>query len=102
VVEPAAIGDQHRPLGHRFEDVGDAAAHGHRLTARIEPVAPHHPALGQDQHHRIGIDAAEHRLPGVVALARDGDDVGRMKEEPSDHRPVDVFSAAGTTRGWLV
>src|SRR4029078_13280200 len=88
VMETAAVREEHPSFLHSQKDVGDAAAHGHRLSLRIQPVRALHPPLVRDNDHRVRIDLLQYREPGVSALARDGDDVMRDElEDQSDEWP---------------
>ena len=86
-MQSAAVADQHATFLNRQKNVGDAAAHGHRIALDIEPVGALHPAFRRDDDHRLRIDAVQHLEPGVVALASDGDDVmSHELEDDADER----------------
>jgi len=91
-MQSAAVRDEHPSRFHRQEDVGDAAAHAHRISMQIESVRPLHPPLGEDDDHRMRIDFVQQFEPCVIAFARDGDDMMRDElEDHSDQRPAGGF-----------
>jgi hypothetical protein len=99
VVQTPAVGEQHLALGDGLDQIGDAAAHRQGTAIFVEPIGPFHPAFGQDDHHAVAPDGAQHRFPGMVALAADRHHVAGDKAPEKPHQAAKTpWSAAESSR----